>query len=90
VVLGVFPDWSYQEDHVELEPGDRLALFSDGITEIAGADDVEFGEERLMELLRANRALDAEAMQKRVMAAIADFSGGNFQDDATLIVAAVE
>ena len=43
-----------------------------------------------MELLRANRALDAEAMQKRVMAAIADFSGGNFQDDATLIVTAVE
>jgi serine phosphatase RsbU (regulator of sigma subunit) len=43
-----------------------------------------------MEVLRANRALDAEAMQKLVMAAVAEFSGGNFQDDATLIVAAVE
>jgi len=65
-------------------------LFTDGITEIANAEGEEFGEERLMELLRANRALDAEAMQKRVMAAIAEFSGGNFQDDATLIVTAVE
>ena len=89
-VLGVFPDWSYKEEHVDLAPGDRLVLFTDGITEIANADDEEFGEERLMELLRTHRALDAEAMQKRVMAAIAEFSGGNFQDDATLIVTAVE
>ena len=90
VVIGVFPDWEYREEHVDLEPGDRLVLFTDGITEIANAADEEFGEERLMELLRAHRALGAEAMQKRVMAAIAEFSGGNFQDDATLIVAAVE
>jgi len=90
VVLGVFPDWEYREEHVDLEPGDRLVLFTDGTTEIANAADEEFGEERLMELLRAHRALGAEAMQKRVMAAIAEFSGGNFQDDATLIVTAVE
>ncbi|HVN06417.1 MAG TPA: SpoIIE family protein phosphatase [Bryobacteraceae bacterium] len=90
VVLGIFPDWSYQEEHVELEPGDRLVLFTDGITEISNANDEEFGEERLMEVLRANRALDAEGMQKRVMAAIVDFSGGKFQDDASLIVAAVD
>jgi sigma-B regulation protein RsbU (phosphoserine phosphatase) len=90
VVLGVFPDWEYREAQVDLEPGDRLVLFTDGITEIANADNEEFGEERLMELLRDHRALDAEAMQKRVMAAIAEFSGGNFQDDATLIVTAVD
>ncbi len=90
VVLGVFPDWSYKEQYVDLESGDRLVLFTDGITEIANAADEEFGEERLMEVLRTNRTLDAEAMQKRVMGAIAEFSGGNFQDDATLIVTAVE
>jgi sigma-B regulation protein RsbU (phosphoserine phosphatase) len=90
VVLGVFPDWSYHEQHVDLAPGDRLVLFTDGITEIVNADDEEFGEERLMELLQADHALDAEAMQKRVMAAIAEFSGGKFHDDATLIVTAVD
>ena len=90
VVLGVFPDWPYRESHVDLEPGDRLVLFTDGITEIADARDEEFGEERLADLLRANRTLNAEAMQKRVMTAIAEFSGGNFHDDATLIVAAVD
>ncbi len=90
VVLGVFPDWTYHEQHVDLAPGDRLVLFTDGITEIVNAADEEFGEERLMELLQADHALDAEAMQKRVMAAVAEFSGGKFQDDATLIVTAVD
>ena len=89
VVLGVFPDWTYQEQILDLEAGDRFVLFTDGITEIANADGDEFGEERLMELLCTHRALDAEAMQKRVMAAIAEFSGGQFQDDATMIVTAV-
>ncbi len=90
IVLGVFPNWSYQEATVDLEPGDRLVLFTDGITEICDAAGREFGEDRLVEMLRACRALDAEAMQQRVMAAIAEFSGGNFQDDATLIVTAVD
>jgi sigma-B regulation protein RsbU (phosphoserine phosphatase) len=89
VVLGVFPDWSYQEEHVDLAPGDRLALFTDGITEISDANGEEFGEERLMEVLKAHRHLNAEAMQQRVMAAISEYSGGNFQDDATLIITAV-
>jgi phosphoserine phosphatase RsbU/P len=89
VVLGVFPNWSYKQEQVDLEPGDRLVLFTDGITEATNADGEEFGEERLAELVAAHRHLDAEAMQKCVMAAIAEFSGGNFQDDATLIVTAV-
>src|SRR5208282_123865 len=67
VVLGVFPDWEYREEFIDLQPGDRLAIFTDGITEISNAADEEFGEQRLMELLRTHRALDAEAMQKRVM-----------------------
>jgi len=89
VVLGVFPDWSYQEEYVDLAPGDRLVLFTDGITEIENADGAEFGEERLMQLLQTHRELPAEATQQRVMAAIAEYSGGNFQDDATMIVTAV-
>ena len=89
VVLGVFPDWSYKEEHVDLAPGDRLVLFTDGITEIQNADGEDFGEERLMQVLAAHRHLPAEAMQQHVMAAISEFSGGIFQDDATLIVTAV-
>jgi len=89
VVLGVFPDWVYREEYVDLEPGDRLVLYTDGITEISNAAGEEFGEQRLTDLLSANRQANAETMQQRVMAAVSDFSGGNFQDDATLIVTAV-
>ncbi|HTQ55078.1 MAG TPA: SpoIIE family protein phosphatase [Bryobacteraceae bacterium] len=90
VVLGVFPDWSYQEQHVDLQPGDRLVLYTDGITEIPNAAGEEFGEERLMQVLAASRTLDAEAMQKQVMSAIAEFGGGQYHDDASLIVTAVD
>jgi len=90
VVLGVFPDWSYKEEHIDLVPGDRFVLYTDGITEVTSPSGEEFGDDRLIELLRDSRALDAEAMQKRVMAAVAEFGGGAFQDDATLIVTAVE
>jgi phosphoserine phosphatase RsbU/P len=89
VVLGVFPDWRYNEERVDLEPGDRLVLFTDGITEVTNAEGEEFGEERLMQVLTANRHRSAEAMQASAMGAIAEFSGGRFQDDATLIVTAV-
>ena len=90
VVLGVFPDWSYQQEYVDLEPGDRLVLFTDGITEISNAAGDEFGETRLAEILSVCRTLDAETMQKRVMAAISEYSGGNFEDDASMIVVAVD
>jgi sigma-B regulation protein RsbU (phosphoserine phosphatase) len=90
VVLGVFPNWSYQEESVDLAPGERLVLFTDGVTEVTNATGEEFGEERLMAVLEANRTLGAEAIEQRVMAAIAEFSGGHFQDDVTLIVTAVE
>ena len=45
-VLGVLPDWSYKEEHLDLAPGDRLVLYTDGITEIANQDGEEFGEEQ--------------------------------------------
>ena len=46
-VLGVFPDWTYRDLRVELKHGDRLLLFTDGITEARGLDEQEFGEDRL-------------------------------------------
>ncbi len=89
-VMGVFPDASYEQGRVAIGAGDRLVLFTDGITEARQADDTEFGEHRLIALAVENRACSAPALQARLAEAVALFTGGTFQDDATLIVLAAE
>jgi phosphoserine phosphatase RsbU/P len=91
-VLGVFADSSYEQSQVVMRGGDRLILYTDGITEARthpDSDD-EFGEQRLIDLAVANRTCSAPALQARLTGAVAAFTEGRFQDDATLIVMAVE
>ena len=84
-VLGVFQDWNYEQSEVEFAPGDRCVLFTDGVTEVRNSDGEEFGETRLIELLARIRHLGADTMQKEAMRTVAEFSGGEFHDDATII-----
>lgn len=85
-VLGPFPNWSYQHNEIDFEAGDRLLMFTDGVTEVRNAIGDEFGEETLIELLIENRELDAEALRDRIVQAVVDYGGGEFHDDATLLV----
>ena len=85
-VLGPFPNWSYQHNEIDLEAGDRLLMFTDGVTEVRDEIGDEFGEERLIELLTQNRKLEAEALRDRIVQAVVDYGGGEFHDDATLMV----
>jgi sigma-B regulation protein RsbU (phosphoserine phosphatase) len=89
-VLGVFPDGAYEQGQVAIRTGDRLVLYTDGITEAQDHSDEQFGEERLEAVIAANRGCSAPALQARVSDAVASFASGHFQDDATLIVMAME
>ena len=89
-VLGVFPDGIYEQGEVALYRGDRLVLYTDGITDALNAEEQEFGECRVIDLVVSNRSCSAPALQSRLAEAVADFSNGRFQDDATLIVVAIE
>jgi sigma-B regulation protein RsbU (phosphoserine phosphatase) len=96
-VMGVFPDATYEQSRVVVGSGDRLVLFTDGMTEVlrAGADldgpeHIDFGEERLMALAVEHRACSAPALQARLATAVSAYAGGAFQDDATLIVLAID
>lgn len=84
-VLGVLPDWTYQDSTVQLERGDKLLLSTDGVTEAENSRLEEFGEQRLLEAARAcnGSALDT---QRAVMQQVTAYCGGNFRDDATLLV----
>ena len=87
-VLGVLGDAEYEQAHVSIGAGDRVVLYTDGLTEARSVDDEEFGEERLLEAAVAHRVCSAPALQARLTAEVASFTGGRFQDDATLIVLA--
>ena len=89
-VLGVLPAGGYESGTVALGAGDRLILYTDGITEARSEDDEEFGDERLLALAVEHRACSAPALQARLVDAVSTFTGRCFTDDATLIVLAAD
>ena len=84
-VLGALPDWTYQDFTAQLQPGDQLLLLTDGITEAENAQLEEFGDARLLEAARGRHASALE-VQRAIMQQVTAFCGGNFRDDATLLV----
>jgi sigma-B regulation protein RsbU (phosphoserine phosphatase) len=87
-VLGILPIASYSEYHTRLEPGDLIAIYSDGVTEATNAKDEEFGDERFAEVLRQNRSRSAGEIVSAVNEALTAFEAGSPPaDDITLVVA---
>jgi len=87
--LGIDPDRKYADTEAQLEPGDRLVLYTDGLTEAMNSAEQEFGEPRLVELGNRNVTMNAAELLKTIMNEVSSFSGGSFQDDFTLVVVAV-
>jgi phosphoserine phosphatase RsbU/P len=89
-VLGVFPEWEYENASIALGLGDRLLLETDGIPEAYDSDEVEFGEERLaLAALAASKRTAAE-MSKLLLEEVSKYCGSRFHDDATLLVIAAK
>jgi len=89
MVLGVLEHNAYSQTEVPLVPGDRLLLFTDGITEAGSHEGREFGDERLVEVAAAHRHLPAAALLESVWNEVSSFARGVFADDATLIAIGV-
>ena len=89
-VLGVLATGAYESGTVAFGAGDRLILYTDGITEARSERDEEFGDERLLSLAVEHRGCSAPALQARLVDAVATFTGRRFTDDATLIVLAAD
>ena len=87
-VLGVFPSWKYEEQLMHLERGDRLLLFTDGISEAERPQMEEFSESRIAELATAEQHRPASELNKLLLDRVDAFCGGRFRDDATLLVIA--
>ena len=86
-MLGLFKDWKCTVEKVSLRPGDVVLIYTDGITEALNPGEEEFGESRLLEILRSHPQLPVEALLSLVLAAVQKFSGANLADDLTLLIA---
>jgi sigma-B regulation protein RsbU (phosphoserine phosphatase) len=86
-VLGVMRGVRYQQEQVTLEPGNLLALFSDGVTEARNRRGELFAEARAVEALRAGRGLALPAVVAHLFQAIDTFAdNGEPADDISLIL----
>lgn len=86
--LGMFAEASYGEGAADLDVGDVLLVYSDGLTEATDARDEEFGERRLAAIAAACRALPAEEIGARVLSEVERFIGSRRpHDDLSLVIA---
>jgi sigma-B regulation protein RsbU (phosphoserine phosphatase) len=87
-VVGIFPDAEFDQETIQLHSGDILLAYTDGIVESVNEYGEEFGEQRLINLVGANRDRSAEQLQKAI---VDEVLGWAFEeerdDDMTLIVA---
>jgi sigma-B regulation protein RsbU (phosphoserine phosphatase) len=85
VAVGMFPDMEFGIEAAQLDPGDTLLAFTDGVTEAKNAQDELFSDERL-ESLTASAPPSAEGLLRHIQAAVNAHVGGASQsDDITLL-----
>ena len=92
LVLGFLPDQKYMQQAVNIDPGDIIVLYTDGITEAVGSSGEKvsenlFGEERLIEVVWRNSKSTAREIQSAILEAISSHTANLPQsDDITLVV----
>lgn len=87
--LGLFSGTEYSESVTIFSPADMLLIYSDGITEAFNAEQQEFSDDRLLEMVRSdsNSALSAQQTGEHILSAVSAFSGAAPQsDDITIMV----
>jgi phosphoserine phosphatase RsbU/P len=87
-ILGEFPDAPYEQACVPFSAGDRLLIFTDGVSEAHGPGEAEFGEERLCAILRDARGQSAAEVRRRILSAVHEFRDRPLDDDATMLIVA--
>ncbi len=90
-VVGTFLDGPYEEESIQLQSGDVLVAFTDGVTEALSPGGVEFGEERLRSIVVQSSHLTARELAEKVIASVLGWQGEAPQhDDITLVVMKVK
>ncbi|MGB2989235.1 MAG: PP2C family protein-serine/threonine phosphatase, partial [Candidatus Zixiibacteriota bacterium] len=85
--LGPFPEATWEDTEIQLEAGDLLFIYTDGVTEASYRNtDDQFGEERLKKYLRENLSRSPEQINQQLTKVVEDFTGSSqFEDDLTIL-----
>jgi sigma-B regulation protein RsbU (phosphoserine phosphatase) len=87
VPLGLFPDRTYKEITLDLQPQDMIVIYSDGIDESLNADGEELGSERLQQILRRLSGGSAREVVDGILDAVHRYAGNTeSSDDRTVVV----
>jgi len=87
LVLGIDDGEAYANAEVQLYPGDALILYTDGVTEAENAEEEEYGDHRLDQVLAAAGSADSAATIEAIVSSVRDFAGEAQQsDDITCLV----
>jgi len=87
LILGAFLSVSYQSCPIHLHPGDILVVYSDGVTDARDPQEEMFGQERLLQIIQQEAPSGSNALQQKLLQAIAEFTQGLPQtDDITFLV----
>jgi sigma-B regulation protein RsbU (phosphoserine phosphatase) len=87
LILGAFANATYEEGHLQLEPGDTLFMYTDGVTEATGDNEEDFGEDRLQELLCRDCRNAPRQLVEEVLREVRTFThGADPADDVTMLV----
>lgn len=86
-IMGVTPQAIYEERPLYLGVGDIVILFTDGVVEVFNENDEQFGEERVIEILKANQNKSTTEIRDVIYEAVNKFAAKGFNfDDFTMIV----
>ena len=86
-VIGLFEEWSGTTQEIGLSNRDTLVMFTDGVVEAFNAQDEEFGEERVLDIVREQTGLSARKLVDALVNAVQRHSGPAQSDDFTVVVA---
>lgn len=84
-IVGGFPHVSFGLSHAQVDPGELIFLYTDGLIE-ARADGELYGEDRLFDLLAGLDGLSPEQVARDVFEDVSSFTGGDFRDDVAILV----
>jgi len=88
IMLGMLPDFPFQDDVMTLQENDLLLIYSDGVTEAADKNGEDFGEQKLQELVRENLSLPASELVDKIIHTVKTHAGKTppREDDITVVV----